>query len=226
MIKYVFFDLDDTLLDFKRAERESIAATLDEFGLDSGEDTVKRYSEINDGLWKRLERGEFTREHLLSERFRILLRELGSSVSARDMRDAYEGRLASSYFMLEGAKEILDTIYTRYRLYIASNGILQVQRKRIAGAGISRYFENVFISEELGAEKPSELFFERAFSKIPGFRKEHAIIIGDSLTSDIAGGAAAGIKTCYFNPKRKAHNASPTFEITRLSMLETLLENL
>jgi len=227
MIRYVFFDLDETLLDFKMAERRSIAATLKEFGLDSCDKTLMRYSEINDSLWKRLERGEIKREDVLSERFRILLRELGASVSVSDMRDAYEGRLADSYYIIEGAHEILDALYPRYRLFIASNGIARVQRKRIRGAGIDSYFEKLFISEELHAEKPSREFFERAFQKIDGFRPDQAIIIGDSLTSDIKGGINAGIKTCYFNRGgARPEGIRPGFEIRRLSELELLLENL
>ncbi len=228
MIQFVFFDLDDTLLDFRMAEANSIKETLKEFGLDHSTETVKRYSEINASLWRRLERGELTRAHLLSERFRILLRELGSTHSPQDIRDAYEGRLAHSYYLTDGARDILDALYPRYRLFVASNGISKVQRKRISGAGIERYFEDLFISEELGAEKPSSQFFERAFAKIPKFRKENSIIIGDSMTSDIAGGIAAGIKTCLYNPDRRTFNSDikPSFEIRKLSELERLLDNL
>lgn len=228
MIQFVFFDLDDTLLDFRMAESNSIAETLKEFGLDHSIETVKRYSEINDSLWRRLERGELTRAHLLTERFRVLLRELGSTHSPNDMRDAYEGRLARSYYLTDGARNILDALYPRYRLFVASNGISKVQRKRISGAGIDRYFEDLFISEELGAEKPSSLFFEKAFAKIPKFRKENSIIIGDSMTSDIAGGFAAGIKTCLYNPGKRllSGDTKPNFEIRSLSELERMLDNL
>lgn len=228
MIQFIFFDLDDTILDFKKAEKCSITETLREFGLDSSESTVQRYSEINASLWKRLEHGELKRAQLLSERFRILLRELGGTAAVQDMRDAYEGRLARSYFLKDEALSVLDALYPRARLFIASNGISRVQRSRIKGAFLDGYFEELFISEELGAEKPSPLFFERAFAKIPHFRRECALIVGDSLSSDIAGGIAAGIKTCLFNPERKANNTEvkPKFEIRRLSELTKLIDNI
>ncbi len=228
MIQFVFLDLDDTLLDFRRAERESISKTLREFGIEPSEKTVSRYSEINASLWKKLERGELTREHLLTERFRVLLRELGSSESFHDMRIIYENSLAESYFTVPGAGELLSSLYGRYRLFVASNGIARVQRKRILGSGIGKYFEDIFISEELGYEKPSPLFFESAFKSIKGFRKEQAIILGDSLSSDIKGGICAGIKTCLYNPERRKNESEirPSFEVRRLSEFDTLLENI
>lgn len=228
MIQFVFLDLDDTILDFKRTEHECITKTLLAFGIEPSEKTVARYSEINASLWKKLEKGEIKREHVLSERFRALLRELGRVESYQDMRIVYENSLAESYFTLDGAKELLSSLYGRYRLFVASNGIAKVQRKRILGSDIEKYFENIFISEELGSEKPSALFFDKAFKTIKGFRKEHAIILGDSLSSDIKGGIAAGIKTCLFNPQRKRNESDirPTFEIRRLSEFETLLANI
>lgn len=200
MIKTVLFDLDDTILDFHLSEYKAIKRTFMDLGLYPDEKLLNRYSEINLSRWKLLEKGELTREQVLTSRFDILFSEMGKSFSAVDTNDIYREHLSRGYDYIEGAEDLLRKLHNKYDLYIVSNGSTIVQNKRINGSGVRQYFKNIFISEEIGHNKPSKEFFDYCFSKIDGFSKETAIIIGDSLSSDIKGGNNAGIKTCWFNP--------------------------
>ena len=228
MIKHIFLDLDDTLLDFHLAEKIAMRQTFLAMGVPNDDETLARYSEINRSCWERLERGEWTRREVLVGRFKLLFGELGLDVDAEATQQMYEDKLCIGHYFLEGAEALLDNLYGKYRLYITSNGTARVQDSRIASADIARYFDGIFISQRVGADKPSPIFFERVFAAIPGFKREEAIIVGDSLTSDIAGGRDAGIKTCLYNPQGRAEreDIAPDYEIKSLDDLIPILESL
>lgn len=228
MIKFVLFDLDDTLLDFHKAEAIALARTLSEMGVDPTPQTIARYSAINKSQWELLEEKKITRPQVLIRRFDILFEELGVSVSSQETQTRYETYLAMGHHFIPGAEALLEELVTKYRLFLVSNGTAPVQAGRIASSGIAKYFENIFISETVGADKPQKLFFDRCFAEIPDFRPEEAIIIGDSLTSDIRGGNNAGIATCWFNPKGlpRREGIRVDHEIRQLSELPPLLERL
>ena len=228
MIKYVFLDLDDTVLDFHKAEEVAIQKTLRHFGVTPTARIVARYSAINQAQWKLLEQGKLTRAEVKLRRFSLLFEELDVQVDAEAARRFYEEALSHGHYFMEGAETLLEELCKDYALYIASNGTTAVQNGRIASAGISRYFERIFLSEEIGAVKPSKLFFERCFAQISDFDSREAIILGDSLTSDIQGGIHAGIKTCWFNPKGVCAGGEvrPNFEISTLEEFLPLLKSL
>ncbi len=229
MIKFVFLDIDDTLLDFGKAEAAAIKKTFERIGIPSTEAVIKRYSEINDSQWALLERGELTREQVLVRRFDILFDELGvRSVPSEMAQASYEYLLGIGHYFVDGAQELLEELKDKYELYIVSNGTAFVQDRRLKSSGIAPYFKDIFISERLGADKPSKEFFDIVFSKIEGFNKSEAIIVGDRLGSDVLGGINAGIKTCWFNPKGlPANPAIPAdYEIRALSELPQLLKKI
>lgn len=227
MIKTVFLDLDDTLFDFHRSESEAISLTLSHFGIEPTEAVKKRYSQINRSMWEQLELGNMTREEILVRRFELLFAELGVDVCGMDARRTYEWELGSSYFYIDGAQELLSELSAKYDLYLMSNGTAAVQDRRIAASGIAKYFKGLFISEKIGYNKPSREFFERCFAKIPDFDRESAIIIGDSLSSDIQGGINAGIKTCHYNPAGvKKDGPTPDYTVNTFEELPGLLDKL
>ena len=228
MIKTIFLDLDDTIFDFHKAEALALTGTLKEIGVEPTEERISRYSEINAMQWKRLERGEITREVVLYERFRLFFLEYGIAEDPMTARRIYEKKLGTGHYFIDGAEELLDALYGKYRLYLASNGTAAVQAGRIQSSGIEKYFEEIFVSETIGHNKPSKEFFDFCFEKIGGIDKESAIIIGDSLSSDILGGKNAGIKTCLFNPKKKAITGDiiPDYEVNSLSKIPALLERI
>ena len=228
MIKNVFLDIDDTLLDFHKAEANAIRKTFSDMGIEPTQELIRHYSEVNLSQWHDLEKGLITREKLLTKRFDILYAELGITLSSEKTQSFYEKYLSREAYFIEGAQELLDALYGRYRLFIASNGTAYVQKGRIGITGIAKYFEKIFISEHIGFDKPSKEYFDACFAQIPDFAPEESIIVGDSLSSDIRGGINAGIKTCWYNPKGKTcgEDTVPDFEIRSLSELPALLEKI
>ena len=224
----VLLDLDDTLLDFKKAEARALSKSLTELGVPHDETVLERYNVLNLRYWERLENGELTREQVLVGRFVQLLEEIGAEADPADLRDRYEQNLSVGHFFVEGAEALLKTLQGRCRLFLVSNGTAVVQQGRLASAGISEYFEQIFISQELGVNKPEREYFERCFAGIPGFDRERCIIVGDSLTSDIRGGINAGIATCWFNLRNRAPRPDivPDYRIESLSELPGLLTEL
>lgn len=225
MYQYIFLDLDDTILDFHKAEAIAVAKAFASVGVTPTEDLIRRYSEINKLHWQMLERGECTREQVLVERFAHLFRERDIDASALKCKKAYEELLRVGHYFIPGAEEILSYLAEKYQLYLASNGTARVQDSRLDSAGIRPYFQDVFISERMGSHKPSASFFEACFAKIPGFDRAKALMIGDSLTSDMQGGGNAGIDTCWYNPKGAARmdGMKINYEIQNLLELKTFL---
>ena len=227
MIEFLFLYLDDTILDFKQAERIAISATIRQFGVEPTEEGLHRYHLINKWHWEQLELGKMTRDQVLEGRFGQLFRELGVDADAEKCARTYEKNLSVGHYFLPGAEEAVDVLHRKYRLFLASNGTASVQKGRMTSANLYRFFEKVFVSQEIGHNKPSRAYFEGCFSQIPGFDPKRAMIVGDSLSSDIKGGINAGIKTVWVNPDHKpCGDIRPDYEIEALHQLPALLETL
>ena len=228
MFEFLFLDLDDTILDFHKAERLAIAKTIREFGLEPTEEVLHRYHLINKWHWEQLELGTMTRDQVLENRFGALFEEFGVEADKTACARAYEVNLSQGHWFLPGAEEAVEALSKKYRLFLASNGTASVQKGRMTSANLYRFFEKVFVSQEIGHNKPSFAYFEAAFAQIPGFDKSKCIMVGDSLTSDIRGGINAGIATCWVNPNGDPgrEDIRPDYEIGYLHQLEALLESL
>lgn len=228
MLQTIFFDLDDTILDFRRAEAAALSKTLRRFGIDPAPSVLERYHVINAAYWRMLEEGKITRQQVLLGRFDALLQELRSPCSSQAVCDVYEGYLAQGHFFVPGAPALLEALSPAYDLYLATNGTAHIQRSRLNSAGIVPYFKGVFISQEVGANKPSPAFFHACFDAIPGFDPAAALMVGDSLTSDIRGAGDAGLRTCWFNPEGETAppEIRPDYEIRALEELPALLSKL
>ena len=228
MIDILFLDLDDTILDFHKAERLAVSKTFRAFGLEPTEAVLGRYHLINRQHWEKLERGEITRDQVLIGRFQVLFQEMGIPADPRAAARSYEHNLGIGHYFLPGAKEALDALRGRYRLFLASNGTASVQHSRLTSAGLYPYFEQVFVSQELGANKPAKAFFDACAARIPGYDARKALMVGDSLSSDILGGIRAGMRTCWVNPQKKpaTEALTPTWQIGSLSELPALLETI
>lgn len=228
MIEFLFLDLDDTILDFKKAEYIAIGKTIADFGVDPTEEIRHRYHLINKWHWEQLEKGTMTREEILVGRFKVLFEELGVQVDAEKVARTYEKNLATGHWFLPGAEEAVESLSQKYRLFLASNGTASVQKGRMTSANLYRFFEQSFVSQELGHNKPSKAYFDAAIARIPGFDPEKCLMVGDSLTSDILGGKNAGIRTVWVNPTHAPGRPDivPDYEIEYLHQLEALLETL
>lgn len=225
--EYLLFDLDDTILDFGTTERKCITRLLEQLHITPTDEIIHRYHTINLAHWKRLERGEITREQI-SNRFNVLFQELGVDISTAECEKLYRQYLSESDDVMPGAPETLDHLHKKYRIFAASNSSAITQYSRLERTGLIQYFEKIFLSEELSISKPNPLFFQRAFAQIPGFDKSKALMVGDSLTSDIQGGINAGIQTCWVITGRAPRQSDirADYEIKAISELEALLEAL
>lgn len=228
MIEFLLLDLDDTILDFHKAESIAVAKALNNAGAPSDTETIARYSEINKLHWQRLERGEITRQQVLVGRFAVLFQEIGLEADAEKCARDYEQLLGIGHYFLPGAEEAVWELKKEYRLFLTSNGTQSVQHSRLTSANLYPAFEKVFVSQEIGADKPSAAYFEKVFASIPDFDKEKAMIVGDSLTSDILGGMNAGIKTCWVNPKHLPRKPGiiVNYEIESIVQLKELLKSI
>ena len=227
MIEFLFLDLDDTILDFHKAERIALSKTILDFGVEPTEEVLRLYHGINKWHWEQLELGKLTRAEVLVNRFGVLFEQLGKNVDPAACARVYEKNLSVGHYFLPGAEEAVDALSKKYRLFLASNGTASVQKGRMTSANLYRFFETVFVSQEIGHNKPSPEYFNACFASIPGFDREKAMIVGDSLSSDIKGGINAGIKTVWVNPDHKdCGDIRPDYEIEALSQLEALLETL
>ena len=228
MIQFLLIDLDDTILDFHKAERIGLENTIRHYGAEPTADTVALYKQINAAHWRALERGEMTRKQVNEGRFTQLFRALGTTVNGEECAAYYLSQLAETYDYLPGAEEAIRQLSRSYRIFVASNGNSAVQTPRLALSGLNTYVEKAFISEALGENKPSKAYFDLCFAQIPDFDPKQAIMVGDSLTSDIQGGINAGIPTCWVNTFGISNTTEsrPDYEISSLAQLEALLEQL
>jgi 2-haloacid dehalogenase len=202
MIKTILWDIDRTLLDFDLCERNSLKAQFEKYHLPPCTPEIQAlYARINIKYWDMLERREITKEQVLVKRFDELFEVLGiEGVRSEQFTVDYENGIADTTAFIENSPEILASLKGKYRQYAVTNGAYNVQTKRLHNAGFDEIFDGIFISDEVGYEKPSREFFDFVLSRIEPCRKDEILIVGDSLTSDMRGGVNAGIRTCRYNP--------------------------
>lgn len=224
--RLLFMDLDETLLDFKRAEAEALSASFADFGIPLTEEAETVFRTKNRALWKALERGEITQSELRVERFRQLFEELGQAVDSKVFSERYIRGLASGAFPLPYAVEVCRYLAEKYRLLVLTNGIADVQYPRIRQSPFAGLFEAVIISEEVGISKPDPAIFEYACRHVGFYDKEAIMMIGDSMESDIRGAVNFGIDSCWLNrngaPAPEGATV-PTREIRELRQLRGFL---
>ena len=201
--EFLLFDADHTLFDFNKSEYFALKGALDFYSLPSSDDVIERYSVINIKYWKMLERGEIDKKSLMLARFVEFAKEYGFEDKAEALSDLYMKNLAGEAHLFDGALELVAELSKKYRLFIITNGVKSTQDGRFALSPITQYFEKIFISELIGAEKPSKVFFDAVENGIDGYCREKAIVIGDSLSSDIKGAINAGIDCIWYNPMEK-----------------------
>ena len=226
MYKYVLIDLDNTILDFHLAEKKAHKKTSEEFNIFWSESLYEKYHVINDSWWKRLERGECTKQEVKVNRYVEYFSLLNVSVSPKDFSDRYLVNLSLGKDLIQGALETLKKLYdSGLKLYIATNGVYEVQKNRLNGQEFMKYIEGVFVSEKLGYQKPQKEFFIAA-SKEAGvdFTKD-TIIVGDSLTSDMLGGVNYGIDTLWVNKDNLENhlNLNLTYVVNNITEIVDIL---
>ena len=221
----MFLDADETLLDFKKAEAQGLKAALRRHKLPFNAEIVALYSKINKGCWEEFEQGLLDKETLLVERFRRLFAALDITADPHAVRLSYHEELGKGGFLIEHAYEVCEELRKTHDLYIVTNGVAATQYSRFALSGLDKLVKGIFVSEEIGIPKPQKGYFDYVFAQIPGFRKENALMVGDSLTADIRGGIQAGLATCWYNPQGKAGSPDikADYEIRNLEELKDFL---
>ena len=221
--EFLLFDADHTLFDFKTGEYYALKEALAYYNLPSSDEHIERYSVINVKYWKMLERGEIDKKSLMLARFVEFAREYGFEDKAQELSDLYMSNLAHQAQLFDGALEMVEKLSKKYRLFIITNGVKSTQDGRFGISPITKYFEKIFISEVIGFEKPHKEFFNAVASGIEGYNPEKAIVIGDSLSSDIKGAINSGLDCIWYNPQKK--NAPEGWNITHTVVnFEEILE--
>ena len=238
--KDIFLDFDDTLYDTRGNATLALEELYDAFHLEEVFDSkgffTEHYWEINENLWAQYSLGEITRDYLIIERFRRPL-ALGHGANLSDefcleLGDAFLEFNCAKTGVVEGAHDLLDYLKSRgYRLHICSNGFTEVQYRKLDMVGMSDYFDTIVLSEQAGANKPSQKFFNYAFEKTKA-PSETTLMIGDNFSTDILGAMGAGLDTIYFNRNKLpltsgAQNQQtgyiPTYMVTKLSEIRSIL---
>lgn len=203
MIKVLLWDIDGTLLDFLAAEKAAMKKCFEVCGLgECTDEMIRRYSVINRKYWEKLERGEMSKPEILVGRFAEFFESEGLVTDcAAEFNKEYQVRLGDTICFCDDGYELVKSLKGKVKQYAVTNGTKVAQDRKLAKSGLIELFDDVFISEELGVEKPGIGFFEKVWNKIGRYNSDEVMIIGDSLTSDIQGGNNAGIVCCWYNPK-------------------------
>lgn len=206
MITTILWDVDGTLLNFLAAEKAAIRSLFEEYHLGvCSDEMLKRYSSLNKNYWEMLERGEIEKKALLVGRFRDFFEKEGIDSSlAAEFNEKYQLRLGDTIVYCDDSFEIVKSLRGKVKQYVVSNGTVIAQTKKLRLSGLGELMDGIFLSEELGVEKPSVRFFDQVFAKIGPVDRSEVMIVGDSLTGDIRGGNNAGILTCWYNPEGTA----------------------
>lgn len=212
-IKTILWDVDGTLLDFDAAEHAAIRKLFQEFHLGECTDAMlTRYHEINSCFWKRLERNEISKKQVLVGRFEQFFNEYHIKTDiVSDFNERYQYALGDTIIFRDDSLNIVKALKGKVKQYVVSNGTIAAQTRKLDDSKLGEQMDDIFLSEELGVEKPNVAFFEQVLSIINEDDRSTVMIVGDSLTSDIQGGMNAGIKTCWYNPSKKT--APPSYQI-------------
>lgn len=201
----ILADIDNTLFDFDADAREALEKTFLHFGFPWNETERQRYFAINHQLWADFELGKIEKSAIYTTRFRRYLDAAGLTGDSAEINAFYMARLGEGANYMPHAKRLLETLNAMgCRVFAATNGATHVQEPRLRRSGMLHLFEKVYISEQVGFQKPTKAYFDCIFAELGEDKRQTAIILGDSLTSDMQGGRNAGIATCFFGDPAKA----------------------
>ncbi|WP_235295699.1 YjjG family noncanonical pyrimidine nucleotidase [Portibacter marinus] len=222
-IKHLFFDLDNTILDFSYASHRAFSATMSHFSRPE-EQHYQIYSEGNAKVWREFEMGLISAQKLRGKRFQVFLDRMGWEEDGYKWNEVYLHHVVNNNKFIDGAESLLNRLREKYHIHIVTNGLKEVQRPRLKKAGISSLLSSITVSDEIGYAKPNRGFFKIAMRNGQVSNPAEVLMIGDSYHSDIRGGASYGLTTCWYNPEKlkmdpKVHD----FVIHDINSLEEVL---
>lgn len=218
--KFILFDADDTLFDFQKAEKEAFVKLLSEYNIEFNDEYYQIYKNENKRLWKEFELGNIEKKEIFDNRMILLFKELNIDDDPASASYRFLNYLALGTYLFDDTYKMLEKLSKKYQLYIITNGAKIVQYPRLIKSGIDKFFIDIFISEEIGYQKPKKEFFDYVANTIENFKKEEAIVIGDSLTSDIIGAIEYGIDTCWYNPNKAKCEYDINYTISSINELK------
>ncbi len=223
---HLIFDFDHMLFDTDQSEALSFQHALRSHGVADPEPLLGHYQRINQGLWREVEKGTISPNEVKSQRFATLAAEADLPYDPEAVAESYTAGLCDHGELYDGAGELVMSLADTFTLAMVTNGLGPVQRGRLDRIGLGGVFEPLVISGEVGVSKPRPEIFQLVFDAFPDTPRSNFLMIGDSLTSDVAGGRNAGIDTCWYD--RHGANESPeepTHRIESISDLCSLLND-
>ena len=199
MITTVLIDVDNTLLDFDKCAEEAMERTFEMWGMEFSNEIFPVFRRVNDMLWQKIEKGELEKPGLYKVRWKTIFEILGINRNGPEFENDFRLVFSECKQTVEGAYGLLEYFSKKYTVCAASNASAWQQNKRLKNADMMKYISHIFISEELGAPKPEKKFFDACLERLGNIPKEQVVLIGDSLSADINGGADYGLETKWFN---------------------------
>ncbi len=228
MIDIFLLDIDDTIFDFSKTAYASLKYVCEEMNISFSNEVFECYMRINHSVWSRFERQEIDQQELYELRFKEFFDELKIQKDYIKANDIYFEQLSKYVYYFPQAEEFVKELSKRGKIYLLTNGVGIAQRERIKLSGIDRYISGFFVSDDVGASKPSKEYFYYCYSQIDGFKNDNAIMIGDSLTADIKGANLTGVKSIWFNQKNKeiSEAGTPTYIAKTYDEVLKIIDNL
>lgn len=223
MIKAVLIDIDDTIFDFEKCSKNSFLKTLEKFNIKFKEEDFSYFNKVNDILWTKQKLGKINIKEVFIKRDYLMGKYFNLNIEKGLFNELFVKFLYDEIEMIDGIEDLLEYLSEKYKIFAASNGIYKMQENRLKKSNLDKYFDEIFVSEKIGYEKPDKKFFEKIMD-ITKFSDDDLIMIGDSIKSDIIGAKNSKIKSIYFNKEdKKITDKNFTYQVKNLSEIKKIL---
>lgn len=218
----VFFDIDDTLLDYVPCCRQAFAYAMAQVDEQATDDRFRLFMDVSGRLFEEQKQGRYTVAQVMDLYPREFIARAGLGCDVWAFTMAFRQGYSLSHVLTPGAYDTLQALHTRYRLFTASNSHLHIQRRRLELAGVLHFFRDTYVSDDIGYDKPDRRFYAEALRRA-GLPASEVLMVGDSVTTDVTAARAAGLHTCWYNPRGIVRPDVPTPHITDLRQLLSVL---
>lgn len=226
-IKAILYDVDGTLLDFETQEEVALSYCFKKYNLgELSEEKLELYKRINLGYWEMFENNLITKEKLVVKRFEDYLEALGVKLNAEEVNDTYFSKLGDTIVFKDNSYELVKSLKGKIKQYVVTNGAIRVQKTKLAKSGFDKLMDDVFISDEVGYQKPRKEFFDAIKNRLGDIANDEILIVGDSLTSDMKLADNCNLISCFYNPKKKDYKVDfkIDYEISDLNEVKKICQ--
>lgn len=226
-IKAILYDVDGTLLDFETQEEVALSYCFEKYNLgELSEEKLELYKRINLGYWEMFEKNLITKEKLVVKRFEDYLEALGVKLNAEEVNDTYFSKLGDTIVFKDNSYELVKSLKGKIKQYVVTNGAIRVQKTKLAKSGFDKLMDDVFISDEVGYQKPRKEFFDAIKNRLGDVANDEILIVGDSLTSDMKLADNCNLISCFYNPKKKDYKVDfkIDYEISDLNEVKKICQ--